>query len=260
MPFSDLRGKICSRNTLHYWLWRDWEWNRASLAQQETSSQWNAAKPTCPPAGQASRDFCFPGLCGPDGVHSAVLLMCTVRSLAHSAQTLTFAALPRLVPLSLGTADPACQLWDKVDDLARLLYPVCCVVLCLSLVCFLPLRSFFLSRAKKRIWNWILGKAEQQVPSYNSVHQLEISSVWLPKNKPLIQNMNACTFFFAKWKMQISPVEFEIAVPMYRAFLPRNMGFIEIVPFLFGTLWKRWYKTGKTTRLALSINTEIRDR
>lgn len=127
----------------------DWEGNRAVLAQQETSSQRRAAKPTCPPAGQTSRDFCFPGPCGPNGVHSAGLLAFAGRSLARGAQRLTFAALARLVPLGPGTADPACQLWDKVDDLARLLYPVCCVILWLSLVCVLPLRSLLLSRAKK---------------------------------------------------------------------------------------------------------------
>lgn len=46
------------------------------------------------------------------------------------------AALKRLVPLSLGTADPACQLWDKLDDLARFPYPVLCSSLILSGLCF----------------------------------------------------------------------------------------------------------------------------
>lgn len=58
----------------------------------------------------------------------------------------------------------------------------------------------------------------------------------------------------------MSHVKFKIALPMYRAFIPRNMGFIEIVPFLFGNAGKHWYKTGKTAPLALTINTEIRDR
>lgn len=46
------------------------------------------------------------------------------------------AALKRLVPLGLGTADPACQLWDKPDDLARLLYPILCGSLTPSGLCF----------------------------------------------------------------------------------------------------------------------------
>lgn len=45
------------------------------------------------------------------------------------------AALKRLVPLGLGTADPACQRWDKLDDLARL-YPILCGSLTLSGLCF----------------------------------------------------------------------------------------------------------------------------
>lgn len=197
MPFSDLRGRICSRNTLHYWLWGDWEWNRAFLAQQETWSHWSAAKPTCPPAGQAGRDFCFPGLCGPDGAHSAALLMCTVRSLAHSAQTLTFAALPRLVPLSLCTADPACQLWDKVDDLARLpLSSLLCGSLALSGLCF-TFEIIPPFKGKKKgfeieYWSKLSNKSLAIIVF---ISLREISSVWLPKNKPLIQNMNACIFF-----------------------------------------------------------------
>lgn len=56
------------------------------------------------------------------------------------------AALKRLIPLGLGTADPACQLWNKLDDLARLLYPVLCGSLILSGLSF----NFeaILSRAK----------------------------------------------------------------------------------------------------------------
>lgn len=42
----------------------------------------------------------------------------------------------RLVSLGLGTADPACQLWNKLDDLARLLYPVLCGSPILSGLCF----------------------------------------------------------------------------------------------------------------------------
>lgn len=74
------------------------------------------------------------------------------------------------------------------------------------------------------------------------------------------KSLNTKSESFVKWRMQTSRVKFKIAVLMYRAFIPRNMGFIEIVPFLFGTPLKHWYKTGKTPQLALSINTEIRDR
>lgn len=47
--------------------------------------------------------------------------MFTVLDLSKARDCL--AALERLVPLRLGTADPACQ-WDKLDDLARFSYPV----------------------------------------------------------------------------------------------------------------------------------------
>lgn len=87
------------------------------------------------------------------------------------------------VPLSLGTADPACQLWDKLDDLARLPYPVLCGSLILSGLCF----EAILSREKKKI-----EKTDQ--PGLNIIVLTSLREIWsvmLTKN-PLIQNLNMC--------------------------------------------------------------------
>lgn len=114
------------------WWQGDWEGSRVFLAEMRLHCSGMQTNPFALWQARLAEAPASLGLCGPNWVCSAGLFRFTVLDLWLIVSRDCLAALKRLVPLSLGTADPACQLWDKLDDLARLPYPVLCGSLILS--------------------------------------------------------------------------------------------------------------------------------